>query len=99
MKTETIIVKNITQGTLTNVDGLKLKLAIDAALVKDNIVTLSFSGISSISSSFLNSSLGDIIENYNISILKNRIKITNYTPNLALIIKKYIANLEHTEVN
>jgi len=99
MKTETIIVKNITQGTLTNVDGLKLKLAIDAALVKDNIVTLSFSGISSISSSFLNSSLGDIIENYNISILKNRIKITNYTPNLALIIKKYITNLEHTEVN
>ncbi len=97
MKIEKIIIKDITSGTLSNIDGLTLKLAIDSALNSSDIVMLSFESISSISSSFLNSSIGEIIEKYGFEVLKNRIKITNYTSNLALFIKNYIANLRYSE--
>jgi hypothetical protein len=99
MKTITIIVKDITSGTLTNIDGLNLRVAIDASLASGDSVLLSFSGIHTISSSFLNSSLGEIFDKYGNDVLKSRIKITNYTPPLAGAITKYVNDLKTSQVS
>ncbi len=93
MNTIKIPVKDISQGTLSNIDGVNLKIAIENSLGNADIILLSFEGISSISSSFLNSSIGEITDKFGFDILKDRIKITNYTPHLAGIIQKYISNL------
>ena len=98
MKTIQIDIKSITKATFSNADGLSLKTAISNALVDGNSVVLSFSNIDSVSSSFLNSSLGDIIDNFGFDVLKNRIKITNYTSHLATIINKYISDLKFHEL-
>ena len=85
-----ISIKNITTSTISNEDGVKLKIAIENYLNDDNPVVLSFTGIDTISSSFLNSSLGEIIDKFGPQSLKNKIKIINYTPNIGNIISKYI---------
>ena len=98
MNSQTIIVKDICKGTFTNADGVALYCAINRALsVSDNAV-LSFNGIDALSSSFLNSSIGNIIDEKGINVLKNRIKITHYTPTLAEAIKKYVANYSYLAV-
>lgn len=93
MNTNKIIVSQVTSGTLSNSDGFSLKAIIDATLASDNVVLLAFDGIITISSSFLNSSLGEIIDQYGFDILKDRIRITNYTPSIGLAIKNYVSDL------
>lgn len=99
MKTISIIVKDLTSGTLTNVDGLNLRVAIDAALASGDSVLLSFSGIHTISSSFLNSSLGEIFDKYGYDVLRSRIKITHYTTPLAGAITRYVNDLKTSQVS
>ena len=93
MKTIKIIVNQVTIGTLSNTDGYNLKTGIVDVLTSGNAVLLSFDGIITISSSFLNSSIGEIVDQYGFDILKDRVKITHYTPSIASAIKKYISDL------
>ena len=97
MNKEKLIIRDITSSTLTNSDGLSLKIAIDSALSNADVVVLSFEAIGTISSSFLNSSIGEIIDKYGFEILKDRVMITNYTPTIASFIQKYINDLRYTE--
>jgi len=53
MDTITINIVDITTGTLTNENGVALKIAIDKALKDGHSVVLSFAGIHTISTSFL----------------------------------------------
>ncbi len=89
-----LIVKDITSGTLSNTEGTVLYCAIESALKNNNLIFLSFEGINTISSSFLNSSLGSLVDKYGFNILKDKIKIINYTKPLANIISKYISDLK-----
>lgn len=93
MKTETIIISQVAQSTLSNVDGYTLKARIDSVLSTGSSVILSFDSVVTISSSFLNSSIGEIIDQYGFEILRDRVKITNYTPSIAKAIKNYISDL------
>jgi len=93
MSTQTINIKDTTTGTLTNADGERLKIAIEKALTGNNIIVLSFAGINTISTSFLNSSIGEIVDQFGLQALKNRIKISHYTPSLAAVISKYVGEL------
>ncbi len=93
MSTTTINIKDTTTGTLTNADGERLKIAIEKALTGNNIIVLSFAGINTISTSFLNSSIGEIVDQFGLQALKNRIKISHYTPSLAAVISKYVGEL------
>lgn len=96
MKNQSILlVKDICKGTFTNIDGVALKKAISNALCSSDFVILSFSGVDAVSSSFLNSSIGDIIDEYGLDYLRNKIKITKYTASLADVIKKYISSYTH----
>lgn len=93
MKTTRILVKDITNSTLSNSDGVQLQSAIDNALAADDLVFLSFHDVHTISSSFLNSSLGNIIDKYGLNIL-SKIKIVDYTSSIASFLKNYIADLK-----
>lgn len=92
MKKQTITVKDVCQGTFTNAGGVALYYAIVRALDVSDVVVLSFDEITAVSSSFLNSSIGNIIDERGIDVLKSRVKITHYTPTLAAAIKKYIVS-------
>ncbi len=89
-----VIVNQVTAGTLTNADGYSLKTRINDVLASGDGVLLSFENIITISSSFLNSSFGEIVDQFGLEILKDKIKITNYTPSLASAIKKYFSDLK-----
>ena len=87
-----LIIKDITAGTLSNTEGTVLYCAIESALKNNDLIFLSFEGINTISSSFLNSSLGSLVDKYGFNILK--VKIINCTKPLANIILKYISDLK-----
>jgi hypothetical protein len=89
-----IIVNQVTASTLTHDDGLQLKVKMDDLLSKGSAVLLSFDGIISISSSFLNASIGEIISEYGFDILTNKISIVNYTPSIASTIAIYVKRLK-----
>ena len=90
MEFNMIKIKDIVQDTYTNASGYVLYLALVNELENStNVVSLSFEGVSSTSSSFLNSSLGAIIDERSINILK-RIKPINVAATQAEILKKYI---------
>ena len=94
-----IVVRDICKGTFTNVDGVALYCAISKLFDISDVIILSFSGIDAVSSSFLNSSIGNIIDERGTDVLKNKLKITHYTPSLASDIKKYIAQYSHQSVS
>jgi len=98
MKTTTIDIKSTCSGTLTNNDGLALLYAIENVLRDTDAVILSFAGIDTISTSFLNSSLGEIVEKHGLIQLKGRILIKNYTPAVGAMVQKYMLNLKKLEL-
>jgi len=83
-------IKDICVSTYTNADGMSLKLAVSNLLNTYDHIVISFHSIDSVSTSFLNSSFGELISDYGIDIFKDRIKVTNYTNSLITTIKKYI---------
>ena len=88
-----IEIKNITSGTITNADALPLKLEMDKALKQDNSVVLSFKGIELTSTSFLNSSLGEMVEQHGFEALKGRFSLAHITPELKSFITKYLDDM------
>jgi len=98
MNSQIIIVKEICQGTFSNAEGYSLYCAIINGLEVSDAIVLSFNEIDAVSSSFLNSSIGNVIDDMGMDTLKNRIKITHYTPTLAGVLKKYVADYSHLSV-
>ena len=87
----TICVKDIISGTSTNTEAIPLFIAMDDILKNNNSIVLSLKSCNPMSSSFLNSSFGSIIEKYGWDFLKGKISIIDYTPALADLIKNYLA--------
>ena len=92
MKTTKIIIKDNIDSALSNSDGIQLYAVLDKALADGGSVVLSFHDIDIITTSFLNSSFGNLIDNYGIDIL-SRIKLVDYTSSVATLIKNYIYNI------
>tara|TARA_R110002124_G_scaffold285213_1_gene463461 strand:+ start:800 stop:1093 length:294 start_codon:yes stop_codon:yes gene_type:complete len=74
-------------------DALAAHKIIKSALVKHDVVCVSFSGISGISSSFVNGALIPLLEIMPFIELQRRVKITNIAPQGAEIIKLCFANV------
>ena len=94
MKKEIIIVKNIVAGTSTNAEGLSLFIAMDKVIAKGNIIVLSLNGCTPMSSSFLNSSIGALIEKHGFKSMKGQLILKNYTQVMADNIKHYLGRLK-----
>ena len=89
-----LIIKDIVHDTFTNAAGFVLFTALKLELDKSaEVLPLSFAGVTSTSSSFLNSSIGAIADDYGLDILK-RIKPMHVGATQSEILKKYIFKLK-----
>ncbi|GAB1417212.1 hypothetical protein MASR2M117_26180 [Paludibacter sp.] len=85
-----ISVVYICGNTFTNQDGMLLRDAMATSLDAHDVVVIDFHGISSISTSFINSSFGDIADQLGIDALRRRVKLVNYTSTIMSSIRKYV---------
>jgi hypothetical protein len=89
-----ILIKDIVKDTFSNSSGYSLYLELSEHLNKsDEVILLSFEDISSTSSSFLNSSIGVLVEARGFPILQ-RIKPVKVGTMQAELLKKYISSLK-----
>jgi hypothetical protein len=94
-----IKIKDIVTDTFTNTAGYGLYLALVDRLDNTNdIINLSFDDVSSTSSSFLNSSIGALIEERGMGVLK-RIKPIKVGATQSEVLKKYIASVSKLAKN
>jgi len=91
-----LAVNKIVTETYTNNSGYNLYVAIKDNFVANRPVELSFDGISSTSSSFLNSSFGTLIEEFGLEKFTALVKIKNVSKGEAEILKKYISGFRNT---
>jgi len=92
MKTDKIILTDFTHTALSNADGVMVYTAVNNLLADGYTVIVSFSGINAVSTSFLNSFIGNLVDNYGLNIL-TRVKIVDYTASIANFLKNYIQQL------
>lgn len=90
MSTRTIKLMDCVDGTSSNNDGLKLFIEISKAFVAGDIVTLSLKDCTSISSSFLNSSFGELAEKFSMDTIKSQFRLVDFKPSQAKQIKEYL---------
>ncbi|WP_223653382.1 STAS-like domain-containing protein [Hymenobacter psoromatis] len=87
-----LCVSTITNGTISNIDGLALLVAVKNALAEfNNAVSIDFQGVIAFSSSFLNSSIGALCEEMGIDVL-HRLRIINCSPAALKQLRTYIAD-------
>lgn len=92
MKDSNYSLKNFVDNTDTNVEGVKLFCLLDKLISDDVAFVLEVESNMTLSSSFLNSSLGNIIDKYGYNSLKDKLKIkTNKSQfdRISKYIKKY----------
>lgn len=94
MNKEIVIISDIVSGTSTNAEGYPLFLAMDKIIERGDIVVLSLKDSNPLSSSFLNSSIGSLIEKHGYSEMKGRLALTNYTHVMADYISRYISRFK-----
>lgn len=88
---KTLVIKNLVTGTSTNAEAFSLFLDMKNCAAADNSFTLDFTGIDYVSSSFLNSSIGEFIETYGFNTFASKVKFSSCNKDLATMIKGYVA--------
>ena len=87
---KTLVIKNLVLGTSTNVEAIPLFLEMKKCTEDNTSITLSFNGVDYVSSSFLNSSIGEFIEIYGFKYFASNVKFTDCNTDLANMIKSYV---------
>lgn len=90
MNTHTIKLMDCVSGTSTNAEGLGLSLKLIPELKAGNTVKLSLDGCTPMSSSFLNSSFGEVVEELGMDVIKRQLRLVDYKPSEAKQIKGYL---------
>lgn len=85
-----IFIKDIVTDTYTNASGYQLYLALKEDLKDGEIIQLSFLGATSPSTSFLNSSFGNLIEDIGLDNFLSVIKPAEVTQTQANMLRHYI---------
>lgn len=88
-QTQSINLMDIVPGTTTNMDAVSLQLILNQLLKNNSKIILSMKGATPMSSSFLNSSLGTIIEDYGFDMFKRYISIVDCRKTTANSLRKY----------
>lgn len=94
MKKSQLKVTEYTTSTITNSDAVGLCIAMKNAILNGDAIVLSFHGVTTLTTSFLNSSIGEIIEEFGFDALKGRLSLVDYTPAIGKAITDYISNLK-----
>jgi len=88
---DTIKIKDLNIGTSTNMDGCALKLVLTPYFEIENPVYVSFRETTPMSSSFFNSSFGELIDNYGYEKFKKIVVVSDITKSHFELILKYIS--------
>jgi hypothetical protein len=87
---------DIVNDTYTNASGYQLYISIKPYFDENKAFELSFSGATPTSSSFLNSSFGELIAQYGLQKAKSLLKITHVTGGEAQMLKKFFSTFSQT---
>jgi hypothetical protein len=91
---KTLVIKNLVTGTSTNTEAVALYVEMKKSADLGDCFTLSFAGIDYVSSSFLNSSVGEFIETYGFDMFAKNVKFTDCNKDLASMIKSYVTKIK-----
>lgn len=90
VKMKTINVNKSVNGVYSSVDGYTLYCILRPYFISNQTVTVSFKDIPLMSSSFFNSSFGELIDEFGISSFKEIIKIVDITNSQAKFFRRYL---------
>lgn len=81
---------DVVNGTSTNSEGFTLFALLSKEIEAGHKIKLSLSSATAMSSSFMNSSFGELVDKYGIGKIKDYISLINYAPSHAQHIKSYL---------
>ncbi len=85
-----IKLKDIVSDTYSNAEGYSLYLTLRPYFDNKNKILLSLEEVSAFSTSFLNSSFGQLIEDFGIDTFKSILKLSNLTKVNAEMVRNYV---------
>ncbi len=88
-----IIISNIVKNTYINSEGHKLYIELLPFIKEQKKIDLSFVGLTPMSTSFLNSSIGALIDEFGFDLFKNTIHPVEITKSHAEVLSRYIKSL------
>lgn len=89
---KTIVLRDLVAGTSTNVEAIPAFLKLDNVISNNERAIVSFIGVNSMSSSFLNSLFGELIDKYGYERVINSFELKNCTKFNARLLKDYLVN-------
>lgn len=87
---KTLIVKNLIAGSYSSSDGFSLFCILEPDFIHSNRIEVSLKDFPPMSSSFFNSSFGELIDKYGIQKFRETVKFSNLTNSQAQLLRKYI---------
>lgn len=85
----TIRLIDIVPGTSTNADGVVLFIAMNQLLDSDNKIRLSLESATPLSTSFLNSSIGNLVDKFGLEKFRSKVVFSHMTTSQIKTIKTY----------
>ena len=85
-----IIISQHVEDVCTNVQGCRLYYQLKPYFDRKEVVSVSFTGLNPMSSSFFNSSFGELIDNYGSDNFKQTIRLINIPKNQVDLIRGYL---------
>lgn len=99
MNRKKILLNDLVDGTSTNANALPFYMELNQALADSQELEVSFEGCPAPSSSFLNSSIGEVLDTYGYATFKQYIRLINLRPTAANILKEYILGFKNMETH
>lgn len=90
----TLVLTSLVTGTSTNGEGEKLFAALAPYIGGGQVVRLSLLNASPMSTSFLNSSFGELADTFGLAAIRKSLKLVDYLPSHAMCIKQYLDGLK-----
>lgn len=94
---KTVRLMSTVSGTATNNSGADLFIVIDKYFAQGEKLRLSLEDATPLSTSFMSSSFGGIIQKYGLTFLKDHLVLADYKPSYAKDIKEYISSIRISE--
>jgi len=93
MKMQNIQVMSVVQATTTNADAMPLYLLLKKEMTDDTCIVLSFKDSTPLSSSFLNTAIGNLVDDFGLDYVKAHLKIVQCSKSVLDTLKRYFDNV------
>ena len=85
---------DVVSGTSSNAEAMALYIQMDKAIGSGRKIRLSLHNSTSMSSSFLNSSFGELFDKYGMGVIREHLTLIDFKPSHAAVIKEYLQGLQ-----